>query len=110
MYYDEDDNICLWFVCEEKNFYLIGEVFDLLVYGDYYERVFNDLLSYDYDEILIICRLILLELEFCKKFNILEILRVYYGKVIKYIFIDEDKCEFKISVINGDGFVVKKDI
>lgn len=83
MYYDEDDNICLWFVCDEKNFYLIGKVMDLLVYGDYFEKVFNDLLSYDYDEILIIYRLILLELEFCKKFNILEILRVYYGKVIK---------------------------
>lgn len=80
MYYDEDDNICLWFVCEEKNYYLIGKVFELLVYG---EKVFNDLLSYDYDEIFIICCLILLELEFCKKFNILEILRVNYGKVIK---------------------------
>lgn len=80
MYYDEDDNICLWCVCEEKNYYLIGKVFELLVYG---EKVFNDLLSYDYDEIFIICCLILLELEFCKKFNILEILRVNYGKVIK---------------------------
>lgn len=97
-------------VCEEKNSHLIGKAFDLLAHGDYFEKVSNDPPSHDHDETLITCRLIPLELELCKKFNISETLRAYHGKAIKHISIDEDKCEFKIIVINGGDSVVKKDI
>lgn len=110
VYYDEDDNTCLWFVCEEKNYHLIGNSIDLLAHGGFLEKVSDEPPSHNHDKTLITCHLIPLELELCKKFNISETLRAYHGKTINDISIDEEKCEFKICVISGNESAFKKDI